>query len=223
MNGRKDMGKGMKEKTLFKVGITLFMEQKKETQLVRYSAKVYDVTDTEVHVSPFVNTENNREEVIIQGESFTCYFVATDQLYYHFSTVITRVVHDPVRTIVFPIPKMEELQKIQRREYVRVETKVNAAVSINDQPFLNDCFVTIDLSGGGCSFILPKGKQYFPGTVFDCFFALPFQKGMSFMSVKARLIRTDFASKPNRLCCTFLDMSEKDRNHIIQFVFEQQV
>ena len=43
------------------------------------------------------------------------------------------------------------------------------------------------------------------------------------MSVKARLIRTDFASKPNRLCCPFLDMSEKDRNHIIQFVFEQQV
>lgn len=213
----------MSENSLFKVGITLFMEEKKGSQLVRYRAKVYDVTEKEVFTSPLVNTENSRETVTMDGERFVCYFVATDMLYYNFSTVITKTIHSPMRMLAFSVPKRSELNKIQRREYVRVDTRVNAMVTIADQPFLDEHMVTLDLSGGGCSFVLPKGKHYFPGTIFDCYFALPFQKGMDFMPIKASLIRTDYSTTPARLCCTFEGLSDKERNHIIQFVFEQQV
>ena len=95
---------------------------------------------------------------------------------------------------------------------------IDAAVEINQQPFSLERMVTSDISGGGCSFVLPKGKYFFPGIIFDCCLALPYDKGMEFLNVKAKLVRIDLSSSPNRLCCKFIQISESERNQLTQFV-----
>lgn len=213
----------MKGKDLFTIGMALFFEQEKDSEMIRYRTKICDITDKQIEIEPLMNTENGREAIVVEGDTFTCFFVGKDQLYHNFPATIVKRKLEPFRSFMIDIPKQKELSRVQRREFVRVDVRIDAAVEINQQPFSLERMVTSDISGGGCSFVLPKGKYFFPGIIFDCCLALPYDKGMEFLNVKAKLVRIDLSSSPNRLCCKFIQISESERNQLTQFVFEQQV
>src|SRR5699024_12005907 len=90
-----------------------------------------------------------------------------DRALFRFNTVIVKRIKDPTLALVIPKPKKSDLEKVQRREYVRVKTDVDIAIHSkkeNVQPIVT---VTNDISGGGASIIIPDSTTFEEEEIID--------------------------------------------------------
>lgn len=94
---------------------------------------------------------------MIDGSEFRATFRTEDKHSFAFNTEVIGRKAGNIPMIMLHCPKAEEFIKIQRREYVRVETPVDVAVQFKDYKYQ---LVTVDISAGGLALIL-KGNLAF--------------------------------------------------------------
>ncbi|WP_077621713.1 flagellar brake protein [Sediminibacillus massiliensis] len=213
---------------MIKIGSRLVLETGKGENSDRYRCKIVDVIGNLLYVDYPVHELTGRTSLFRNNTKFSANFVGTDRGVYRFSTEIKeKKKMNNVPTLVLDYPGDEHLQRIQRRQYVRMEVTLD--VSVHDPNGILAPFtaVTQDISGGGISLLFPEHyDEISHGTSLDLWLVLPMENSRyEYIRTSAKAIRTITRKEGQSklLSLKFGDMNEKDRQSIIRFCFQKQL
>jgi c-di-GMP-binding flagellar brake protein YcgR len=209
---------------LIKVGETIYLELKEEEETKRLRSKILDMEDGCLFIDFPVDEVSTKPRYFLEGTQFRAMFLGENQIVYLFETEVLGKTERKVPMLVIKDPGKEHYMKIQRREYVRVESNVDCAVYSPDNLFEPFTTVTADLSGGGMALVLPSSHELNSGDHVKTWLALGYQSGEThFISLKATFIRAYKEQERDIGSFQFLEIDERDRQKIVRFCFEQQL
>ena len=204
-----------------KIGTHLILEPTYTTRSEKFRCKVVELQNNVVFIDYPINTETNKTAFLLDGAQFRVTFITEDKISYSFYTEVLgrRVGNIPM--IMLSCPPPEEFIKIQRREYVRVETPVDVAVEFEGRRYQ---LVAEDISAGGTAVILKTSVGFKEGDVLKMVVVLPFANGdMRYVETDATVIRIFEKDDVKIASFIFTDTDELDQQLIVRFCFERQV
>ncbi|MFC7060471.1 flagellar brake domain-containing protein [Halobacillus seohaensis] len=213
---------------MFKVGtsVTLELHKNDEKESESFKCRLVDHAKDSIYIDYPVNIETQRTAFFFEGTQFQASFVGEDGSIYRFATevVARRKMNIPV--IVLTFPGTEELVRIQRRQYVRIDTTIDIAVNDKENQLSPFTTVTRDISGGGVAIIPPVNQQLTPKQILHLTLVLPMNSGEYYYIEATGLVIRSSKVKGSDIESTsikFEEIDEKYRQIIIKYCFEQQM
>lgn len=194
----------------------------KQDETITYRSKVIDRTDEEIIIDYPVDESKYIQLPITTNSTIEIEYIAKGSVF-KFTTSVLRLIEEPITAFVIEIPKEEAITKIQRREYVRINTDVNVAVHSRNDTFRPFITVTRDISGGGAAIIVPDDIHVPDGEILEAYLVLK-SKYSDFEYIKstAEAIRTMVYNGVRSTSLKFHFDDEKERQKVIKFCFEIQ-
>lgn len=205
-----------------KAGTILYLEPTHSERVERFRCKVAEVKEEGIFVDYPVNTLTKKTAFLVDGMQFRVTFSIDNLHSYAFYTdIIGRRVVGNIPMMILALPNPADVHKIQRREYVRVETPVDIALTIDGQ---HHQYVTEDISAGGVAVKLRNDTALTEGMEVQATIVLPFADGnISYVTTDANVVRI-FEKEPMTLASVqFTDTDDLDKQHIVRFCFERQL
>lgn len=207
----------------FKIGTNLTLETINQDTPERYSCRVVDVLDGEIFIDYPIHNVTKRTVYLNVGDTFRVTFIDDKKVAHAFFTTILGRKKANIPMIRLAAPSDEDIEKIQRREYVRVETAIDVAMRYDNQFYQ---FVTADVSAGGIAIYLNRLLPLKPDDEVELTLVLPFAKeedGTQYVHVTGRIIRIIEKDEQKIVPIQFVDTDEVDRKIITRFCFERQL
>jgi len=211
---------------MLKIGDSLILEPKYALEPEEYRSKILEFNGRTLFIDLPINVSNKRTTLLADGTQLKVTYINNDtSSVYLFDTEVLGKVNYPIQMMQMLYPDKEEHIKIQRREYVRIETKTDVAIRSDVQGFIPFTTVTEDISAGGSSIILPPGINLIPEMIISIVIVIQLRTGEThYVKASCRVVRIiDQPEKVKTASLQFLDISENDRQYIIRFVFEKQL
>ncbi|WP_062198297.1 flagellar brake protein [Massilibacterium senegalense] len=214
---------------MMQVGMPLFLERVDDNdEIITYRSRIVELNDTSIYIDYPINQQTGKVTFLLENTPFTAWYVGViDQAVYRFFTTVSKRVYKEIPMIELTRPEVKDIERIQRRQFVRVETAVNTACHPIHQPF--EPFVTVseDISGGGMSILVPDTCKWEPDWEVNLYFSI-YQKGDQpvYYQQLAKVIRlTEVKELENRkrVSLEFVDIDEKVRQELIRFCFQHQL
>lgn len=184
-----------------------------------FKSKVIAREDTKLLIDYPVNIETKRTAFLMDETMIEASFTtegANKQTYMFTSTVLGRV-KDQVPLLVIHYPGDKQLQKLQRRAFVRVDALLDIALK---HPTGNYPVVTKDISAGGLAFYLPKNLQLEAEERIPMIIVLPVNdQENEYVNVEARVVRTEDGIG----FMEYTDITSIQRQQLVQFCFRRQL
>ena len=209
-----------------KIGDSILLEPKNAMQPEKYRSMVVELKEDSVFIDYPVNTSTKRTVFLLEGTQLKLTYITADGTVFLFDTEVLGRVKSSIPMIRLLKPDKSRHVKIQRREYVRIETKVDVAIHGNKHEFEPFTSFTEDISAGGAAVLSPKGFSPEPGAFLNIWLALPYKSGeFHYLSLHAEVIRLIEKEErlSNLLTLQFKDISSAERQALIRFCFERQV
>lgn len=211
---------------MLKIGDSLILQSKYSIEPEEYRSKILEFNGHSLFIDFPTNVSSNKTTLLADGTQLKVTYINNEtSSVYLFDTEVLGKVNSPIQMMQMLYPDKEEHIKIQRREYVRIETKIDAAVHSDIQGFVPFTTTTEDISAGGSSIILPQGIDLTPESVISIILVIHLKTGEThYVKTACRVVRT--INQPGRVRTAslhFFDISENDRRNIIRFVFEKQL
>ena len=186
-------------------------------EVERFPSRVEGIMPTKLHIA--MPMRKSVPVLLQPGTKFTARFIANDACWQFSSSFIDKmIVPLPIWIVTAPT----EFEKIQLRSYVRIAVSMPATITIIEDKGESLPFniKTKDLSGGGVQLVSEKKVPV--GTTINLVLNLP---EMDLVKIKGEVVRAD---KPNGvdiywLAVKFIEISEKDREKIIKYIFKLQI
>lgn len=215
---------------MMQIGMPLSLEKVDDNnEIISYRSRIVEVDDTYWYIDYPVNEKTGKVTFVLDGVKFAAWFVgAKDQAVYRFFTEVLERVYKEIPMLKIKKPMAGEMNRIQRRQYVRVETAVNVACHPKNEEIFKP-FVTVseDISAGGMSLFIPKNSFVEENAEINLFFALNYSDGsITYFEQKAKVIRTSKmkgVEHKKRASIEFIDIDEKTRQTLVHFCFQQQL
>ncbi|WP_026694802.1 flagellar brake protein [Peribacillus kribbensis] len=210
---------------MMNIGDTITFEPKHTHKPEKYQAMVVESRDSSFYIDYPVNLKTRKPVFLLDGSQMKGSFVGQDNNVYLFDTQVLGRKMAKIPMIELQSPTEEELIKIQRRQFVRVETAVDAAVHPIDASFSPFSAVTLDLSAGGACVALPRGTRLNPLTRSKIWLSLPMNSGETiYLCAKSEIIRIDEnRGGIQKASIKFEGLDHNERQHLIRFCFERQL
>lgn len=204
-----------------KIGTHLQLEPTYTERVEKFRCKVVEQQDHILYIDYPINMATKKTAFLIDGSEFRATFRTEDKQSFAFNTEVIGRKAGNIPMIMLHCPKPEEFIKIQRREYVRVETPVDIAVQFNDYKYQ---LVTVDISAGGLAVILKGEVAFNDGDEVKLTIVLPFANGdVKYVITDATVVRI-FEKDDKRIATIQLtDTDDVDQQHIVRFCFERQL
>lgn len=209
---------------MFEIGMTLMMQPSSDQE--KYRSKLVDVKESNWLIDYPINQATGKLKLFLEGTRFTISFVGKDQSVYTFETeILSRKKEGNIPVLEISYPGDGHLTKIQRREFVRVETAVDVAVHSVHGEFSPFTAITADVSAGGAALVLPQNHRLVEGNLISCYFVLPLSNGeYHYVNVKCNVIRIiPGRNKRDKAPVQFVDLTEKDRHAFVKLCFDRQL
>ncbi|MFP7493774.1 flagellar brake domain-containing protein [Terribacillus saccharophilus] len=213
---------------MLKIGSTLVLEKTDDSlngEWLRYRSKIIDMTEETIYIDYPINEKTKRTDIFPVGTTFKALYVTEDENAYTFHTVLQGREMLKVPALRLTMPDEEEFHKIQRRQYVRIMTSTDVALYSEERDIPPVSSITLDISGGGLSMLLPEKHAFMEKMRVKMYLAYSLQKeGPSFLSVAGTIVRIVHNEKTGKIITSirFDDIEERDRQAIIRFCFERQ-
>ena len=118
-------------------------------------------------------------------------------------------------------PGDDQLIKIQRRKFVRVEYAIDVAIT---QDGFYSQYIAEDLSAGGIAIRIPEKDSFQPGEIVSLLIVLPFvNQEIKYVHADASVVRMWDKSGRKIVSLKFEEIGKSDRQSIIRFCFERQI
>ncbi|KZE66265.1 hypothetical protein AWM68_07805 [Fictibacillus phosphorivorans] len=211
---------------MISIGELLFLEPLFSDKKDKYRCKVYDLKGDHLYIDYPSNEKTNRTEYFFDGTQFKASFVDKEKNVYTFRTELLGRKIENIPVLMITSPKEEEIQKIQRREFVRVETMLDVSVINSNDTYSPFNSVVLDLSAGGMLLSLPLDHSVKNEDRLDCLVVLPMQSGEKiYLDLPCNVLRIldGHTNGRQRASLQFDQITQKDRQYIIRFCFEQQL
>ncbi len=211
---------------MIQIGDTLFLEiHKPGVAPLKYKCKVEHVGTDRLLVTYPTDLRTNKSEFFMVGTRFHGHFTTQDKMTYAFTTEMVDRKKDRLPLLVISYPGEQNLKKIQRREYVRVDTSIDVAIHPKDNHFSPFNTMTTDISAGGCAVSLPERHKLKAGMDVICWLVLPLKDRMHYSKQHAKVVRIIDGKdgKRDQAPLQFIDVSESDKQNFLRFCFEEQL
>ena len=203
------------------VGTQIIIDKDLIENSERYKSKVVDLGEDFLMIDYPIHMETERTAFFLDGTQLSITFVDQYKMSFSFRTEVLGRFNRGIPMLKLSYPGDMELIKIQRREYVRVETPIDVAV---DQGHGYEQFVAEDISAGGLAILLGNTAEFEEGQKLLLYMALPFMNGdIHYVRTDAIVIRIWEKEGRKLASLQFQDTMDADRQHIIRFCFERQL
>lgn len=187
----------------------------------KYRCKLIDKNEQCIFIDFPVNIKSKKTAVFAKGTVFDITFVGDDEMIYKFRSKLITKIKGEIPSLA--IQKPDNVHRIQRRNFIRVETVVDVAVHSDQNLFSPFITVTNDIGAGGLSLIVPRNQPII-GDLVELWLVLPMSKG-SFLypNIRAKLVHQEKERNEITIASVqFLTLDTKMEQSLIQFCFEKQ-
>lgn len=203
-----------------KIGSSISVNIRNDRYEEEYRSKIIDIDDDYVYIDYPVNVKTSKTAFIMTDTAVTIIFTDNRALY-RFNTMIVKRMKDPTLALVIPKPATSELEKVQRREYVRIKTDADIAIHSIEGNIAPIITVTNDISGGGASIIVPDSTTFEEEEEVKIYLVLRSEQiGFQYLKTKARVIRYVMLDQVPTMSVEFQLEDEREREKIIQYCFD---
>jgi c-di-GMP-binding flagellar brake protein YcgR len=157
------------------------------------------------------------------GDQFRIFYFTQEGVKYQFAATVTALKKDPVRLFSVGIPNVDEMDREQRRNFLRVEAMQEIAVRIGNR--VRFTALTDDVGGGGLSFRCDRSWPMVTGMTVSCWLLLNYRNGsLGHAKFDAEVVRV-VPVEPNHniVMMRFRDIHDSEQQRIIRFCFERQL
>lgn len=206
---------------LLSIGTIIVIDTDFTKDSEKYKSKVIDMGDGFVMIDYPTHINTGKTAFFLDGIQLLVSFIDDQKTSYAFRTEVGGRFNKGVPMLKLSYPGDEELIKIQRREFVRVETTIDIAVE-QDGKFSH--YVAEDLSAGGVALNLPKSVPFMAEDVVALTIVLPFgNKEIKYVKVHAKVARIWEKDGKRIASLQFEDIKPMESQYIIRFCFERQL
>lgn len=204
-----------------KIGTSLTLEPTYTERIEKFRCKVVEQLDNTIFIDYPVNIATKKTAFLVDGAQFRATFTTESKHSFAFNTEVLGRKGGNVPMIMLSGPPPEEFIKIQRREYVRVETPVDIALEYEGHFYQ---FVAEDISAGGTALHLKSPVGFQDGANVKLFIVLPFSNGdVQYVQTDAYIVRIFERDEMQIASVQFTDTDELDQQHVVRFCFERQL
>ena len=204
-----------------KIGTMLILEPTYTERVERFRCKVVEQKDGVIYIDYPINTITKKTAFLIDGAQFRVTFNDESKQSFAFNTEVLGRKKGNIPMIMLTCPPDEEFIKIQRREFVRVETPVDVAVEY-DNRFTQ--LVADDISAGGVLLALQGSINFKIGDEVQLTIVLPYtNKEIRYVQTDALVVTTFERNNRTLASVQFTDTDDIDKQYIVRFCFERQL
>lgn len=209
---------------MISIGDVLTLEPKYSDQIEKYKCKLVEQKGNDLFIDYPINLKTNRTVFLLDGTQMKASFVSADGSVYLFETEVKGRTKQNIPMMILSFPGKEQLIKIQRRQFVRVETSMDIAIHPLNSEFSPFTTITEDISAGGASVFIPTNVNIKADMTIDTWFVLPMQNGeYHYLKIKCKVVRVIENESKNKVSLQFLDLTSNQRQFILRFSFERQL
>ncbi|MFC5603241.1 flagellar brake protein [Sporosarcina koreensis] len=202
------------------IGTTLTIDKDFTETGDKYKSKVVDFGEGYVMIDYPAHMESGKTAFFMDGTQLLITFVE-NKMSYAFRAEVTGRINRGIPMLKLTYPGDDQLIKIQRREFVRVETAIDVAVDFEG---VFQQFVAEDISAGGIALNIGQDNYLEEAESVRLTIALPFvNDDIKYIRTEAKAVR--IWEKENRRIASmqFGKIDTTDRQNIIRFCFERQL
>ena len=211
---------------MLKIGTVIMLELKYGDKLDKFKCKVVEQKENQIYIDYPINMATERTVFLIDGTQLKGSFVSQDNnsVFLFESEVLGRTKQN-IPMLILSYPGDEQLVKIQRRQYVRVETTADVAVHPTNLEFKPFTTVTDDISAGGAAILINDKHRILAGQILQLWMVLPMQNGeVHYLQIKSKVVRLiPLDNSRIKASLQFIDMSPQDRQLLLRFSFDRQL
>jgi len=178
-------------------------------------SKVTAVTNRLIWIEAPSEVATLKTFILSEQEEVSFYFFKEKGKLFGFDTVVVERQNDPLRGQRYALkrPKDDQIERIQRRQFVRVPQILDVAVHPHKTQFDPFTTVTLDLSAGGM-----KDEEV------EMTFILPTGEGVSStLDVVAELVRIDRREERYELAFQFTMIPDRSRELVLRHCYQMQM
>ena len=211
----------MKIGTIFQIQAT----DKNTNEITKYKSRLIEENADSFIIDYPINELSKRTTYFKKGTYLLVSFIdEEDKSVYQFQSLVKDKVK--LKIPALSITKSEEgnIKRIQRRQFVRVETALDVAIHGHHNGFVPFTTTTTDISGGGLSVIVPKENDLAEKEKVTVWIPLEMSSGVfHYLSIDAEVVILKSLKDGIRTAgLKFLSIKPKEQQTIIRFCFEVQ-
>lgn len=224
-----------------KVEVTKIRKQNEKDKIKTYYSKIYDIIDEDDIIKIAMPVIGTKMVLLGLKMNYEIYILSESGIYLAQGTLIDRYKENNLFVAVIQLNT--KLEKIQRRQFYRLETNIEVKyklLSVKDAETLMEVTsaeeynkiidakeyingITIDISGGGLRFT--SDKEHKRGEFVIIEFPVIAQGKKVNLSILSEIILTE--KVPNRVGIydhriSYTNISNKDREVLIKYIFEEE-
>ncbi|MHA6259620.1 flagellar brake protein [Sporosarcina sp. CAU 1771] len=206
---------------LLTIGTIIIIDKDFTGESEKYKSKVIDIADDHVMIDYPTHMETGKTAFFIDGTKLLVNFTDKRKMSYAYRSEVSGRMMQEVPMLKLTYPGDDQLIKIQRREFVRVDTAIDVAV-FNGQE--KSQYIAEDISAGGIALRVPESPPFETNATLSLVIVLPFMnKEIKYIYVDATVVRIWEKSGRKIASLQFEDVSMEDRQRIVRFSFEKQL
>lgn len=206
-----------------KIGTTLHLEREGS----KLRSRLVEKQDGELYIDLPTDVKTDRTIRLSVGTRLKVSFTHDDGGVYTFPSQVVAYRLDPLPTLIVTAPRDGEMTRIQRRAFVRVPVSVDVAVHPKEERFVPFSTTTANISAGGAAIRLPPQHGLKVNMTATCWFVLPMDSGdIHYLRLDCRILDIRKQNKAMHEVISpmkYLSVTEKERQRLIRFCFEQQL
>ncbi|MEE1132739.1 MAG: flagellar brake domain-containing protein [Caryophanon sp.] len=204
----------------FKIGTELTLEPVVNERNERYRCKLVENEEHAFYIDYPINVLTRKTAFLIDGTQMKVTLVEGESSYVFVSEVLGRK-NVGIPMIALKQPEPEEIMKLQRREFVRVQTAVDVALKVDDKFYQ---LTTDDISAGGVAVILKGYEQLEEDMTVEATVVLPFSNGdLHYVMTESKIVRIFEREGVKIASVQFVEPLDVDQQYIVRFCFERQI
>lgn len=204
-----------------KLGTQLTLEPTFTDKVEKYRCKVVDIDNQFIYIDYPTDTVTNRTVFLMDGMQLRATFVEESKAAYAFQTEVLGKISRQIPMVKLALPADSDFLRIQRRDFVRVNTSNDISVQFEDKRYQ---FVTDDLSAGGTAIIINQPVNFNAGDEVNILIPLLFNNGdIKYVTTLAHVIRIWERDTQTIASLHFTDTDDIDKSQIVRFCFEKQL
>ncbi|GKV67933.1 hypothetical protein NCCP2716_04310 [Sporosarcina sp. NCCP-2716] len=203
-----------------KIGTSVTIDKDFTSEGEKYKSRIVDIEHDCIMIDYPTNMETGRTAFFLDGTQLLVSFVDDMKMAYVFRTEVLGRLNRGIPMLQLMYPGDSELIKIQRREFVRVDTPLDVAVNKDGKVFQ---LVAEDISAGGMAVNLAQAALE-QDDIVEVTIVLPFKNNsITYVRVNARVIRIWEKDGRGIASLQFDQIDPESRQQVIRLCFERQL
>lgn len=203
------------------IGMTLLIDKDFSEDSDKFRSKVIDLGDDYVMIDYPTDVKTGKTAFFMDGTQLFVSFTDKMKMSYAFKTEVSGRILKGVPMLKISYEGDDQLIKVQRRAFVRVETALDVAVEKGSDRVQ---LVAEDISAGGIALNITKMPILEKEKMISLLLVLPFvNHEIKYVKAKGEIIRTWEDEGRTIASIQFQEIDAQARQQIVRYCFERQL